>query len=257
MKENGVDWKKEIVQYIELLILPISIAVLWQISTTHGWIRTSILPSPEDVWDSAKMLIQKGYFWEDLSASLGRIIKGFLLGGVLGIGAGIIIGIFPLADRLTKVCVAIFRPIPIISLIPLFILWMGIGEASKIAVITIGTFWALVVNTMDGIKGTDKKLIELANVLGKSRWETIRYIIFPYAFPAIFTGIRVGISASIGYVITAEMIAASAGIGYRIMYARNMALPGIMFVGVIEIGILGLVVDLSMLKLQQHLFRYR
>ncbi len=257
MEENRTGIKKEIVNFIVLIALPVTICALWQISTTHGWIKTSILPSPRFVLDSAISLQKKGLLWMDISASLTRIAKGFLLGAVIGIIVGSLIGIFPMFDRFTKIFVAVFRPIPIIALIPFFILWLGIGEESKIAVIVIGTFWATLINTMDGIKGVDRKLIEMAEIFGKSKWEIIRYIIFPYAFPAIFTGIRIAITASIGYVITAEMIAASVGVGYRIMYARNMAQPGIMFVGVIEIGLFGLVIDLIILKLQKKLFSYR
>ncbi len=257
MEEHQIDIKREMIHFLEIIAIPLIICILWQVSTTKGWIKASVLPAPAGVWDSAVSLNEKGLFWLDIGSSLSRILKGFLLGGTIGIIAGSLIGIFPFFDRITKVFVAVFRPIPIISLIPIFILWLGIGEESKIAVITIGTFWATLINTMDGIKSIDRKLVEMAQILGKNKWETIRYIIFPYAFPAIYTGIRIAITASIGYVITAEMIAASAGVGYRIMYARNMAQPGIMFVGIIEIGLFGLLVDLLVLKLQEKLFSYR
>lgn len=257
MEEKQIDIKQKIINFIVLIILPVLICVLWQVSSTNGWVKTSVLPTPSGVLESAVSLNEKGLFWTDIFASLGRILKGFLIGSVIGIIIGALIGIFPMFDRFTKIFVAVFRPIPIISLIPIFILWLGIGEESKIAVIAIGTFWATLINTMDGIKGVDKKLIEMAQIFGKSRWETVRSIIVPYAFPSIYTGIRIAITSSIGYVITAEMIAASAGVGYRIMYARNMAQPGIMFVGIIEIGIFGLLVDILILKLQQKLFAYR
>lgn len=257
MKNEQLSVKKEIANFILTIIMPVAIIVLWQVSTTRGFVRNSVLPTPLNVWESAVSLKDKGLLQADITASLTRIVKGFVFGSVIGIIVGSLIGIFPAFDRFTKVFVAVFKPIPIISLIPVFILWLGIGEESKVAVITIGTFWALLVNTMDGIKSVDKKLLELSLILGKSRWETIRYIIFPYAFPSIYTGLRIAITSSIGYVITAEMIAASAGVGYRIMYARNMALPGIMFVGIIEIGLFGLIVDLLILELQKKLFSYR
>lgn len=257
MEEKRTYFRQQISDFLILIALPVLLLVLWQISTTQGWVKTSVLPTPAGVLDAAASLWKKGILFADITASLGRIVKGFLLGSTIGIVIGSLIGIFPLFDKFTKVFVAVFRPVPIISLIPIFILWLGIGEESKVAVIAIGTFWATLINTMDGIKHVDRKLIELAKILGKKKWETIRYIIVPYALPTIFTGLRVAIMASIGYVITAEMIAASEGVGYRIMYARNMAQPGIMFVGIIEIGIFGLVVDMLMLHLQKRLFSYR
>lgn len=257
MEENQVSIKREVFNFIVTITLPILIGILWQVSSTHGWVKNSVLPTPAEVWESAVSLYEKGVLFSDITESFLRIARGFVLGAVIGITVGTLIGIFPTFDRFTKIFVAAFRPVPIIALIPIFILWLGIGEESKVAVIAIGTFWATLINTMDGIKSVDKKLIELAEILGKNKWETFRYIIVPYALPAIFTGLRIAVTASIGYVITAEMIAASAGVGYRIMYARNMAQPAIMFVGIIEIGIFGLMVDLVMLKLQERLFSYR
>lgn len=251
------DYKKNVENIILTIMLPVLLILLWCVATTQGWIRASVLPSPEKVFESAVSLWEKGIFQADLTMSLSRIIKGFLLGAILGIAAGLFIGIFPRLDRATKVVLAVFRPVPIIAWLPIFILWIGIGEELKVTVIALGTFWALLLNTISGIKGVDPKLLELAKMLGKSRYETIRHIILPNAYPFIFTGIRFAIGAALGYVITAEMIAASEGIGYRMMFARNMAQPGIMFVGIIEIGFFGLVVDLLLLKLQNRLFSYR
>lgn len=252
-KEN----KAKVENVVLTWLIPVLIILLWQTATTQGWIRASVLPSPKKVFESAISLWEKGIFQLDLLASISRIVKGFLVGAVLGILAGLFIGILPRLDKLTKVVIAVFRPVPIIAWIPIFILWIGIGEELKVTVIALGTFWALLLNTISGIKGVDPKLLELSKMLGKSRFETIRYIILPNAYSFIFTGIRFAIGAALGYVITAEMIAASEGIGYRMMFARNMAQPGIMFVGIIEIGIFGLVVDLLLLKLQNRLFSYR
>lgn len=249
--------KNRILDLLTFSFFPIALILLWFFSTKFGWVKASIIPSPKTVKESFSFLLEKSIFFEDALCSLSRILKGFVLGASVGIVLGILVGMLPVVDNLTKVFIALFRPVPIIALIPLFILWLGIGEESKVMVIALGTFWALLINTIDGIKGVDKKLIELGINLGKSNKEIVKTIVFPAAFPSIYTGLRIGITSSIGFVITAEMIAASAGVGYRIMYARNMAMPGILFVGIIEIGLFGLVVDLLVLKLQKYLFRYR
>lgn len=257
MQDNNRKAYSRISNFILTIFLPVTLVILWQLSTNYGWVRQSVLPSPKGVWQSMIMLIEKGIFVDDFIASLRRIFVGFITGSIAGIVVGILIGIFPQFDTATKIIVAIFRPIPMIALIPFFILWTGIGETSKIAVITIGTFWSLLLNTTEGIKGVDKKLIELSSMLRKSHWETIRYVILPYALPFIYTGLQFALSTSVSYVVTAEMIAAANGIGYRIMYARTLAQPGIMLVGVIEIGLLGTVNDLVMRKIQQKIFYYR
>ena len=249
--------KNRILDLLTFSFFPIALILLWFLATKFGWVKAPIIPAPKTVKESLSYLLEKNIFVEDALCSLSRILKGFVLGASVGIVLGVLVGMLPVVDNLTKVFIALFRPVPIIALIPLFILWLGIGEESKVMVIALGTFWALLINTIDGIKGVDKKLIELGINLGKSKKEIVKSIVFPAAFPSIFTGIRIGITSSIGFVITAEMIAASAGVGYRIMYARNMAMPGILFVGIIEIGLFGLVVDLLVLKLQKYLFRYR
>lgn len=239
------------------LISPVILLILWQMATSEGWIRLSVLPAPSGVLETVISLWEKGILQKDFIASIQRILFGFITGSFCGIFVGILIGIFPRFDAFTSFLVAIFRPIPIIALIPFFILWFGIGEESKIAVIFLGSFWQLLISTIEGIKGIDRKLLELAKILKKSRLETIKDLIIPYDLPFIFTGIRLALCESLGYVITSEMIAASYGIGYRIMYARSLAQPGMMVVGIIEIGLIGVLCDYIMRKSEKKLFRYR
>ena len=257
MKEKGEGLSYKIQLKIIAVISPVLLFLLWQVATTHGWIRLSVLPTPMGVWKTAISLMEKGILQKDFIASVERIFIGFTSGSIAGILVGILIGILPRFDAATKVIIAIFRPIPIIALIPFFILWFGIGEESKIAVIFLGSFWELVISTIEGIKGIDKKLLELGKMLKKSRKDIIRYIIIPYDLPFIFTGIRLALCSSLGYVITSEMIAASYGIGYRIMYARSLAQPGMMVVGIVEIGILGVLCDFLLLKFHKKIFSYR
>lgn len=248
---------QEILHWIQLIIIPVTLIALWYIASANNWVRKSILPSPATVWESFRMLYEKGLFWQDLKATLMRILVGFLCGSSIGIIMGILIGIFPVFDRLTKVLIAVFRPIPVIALIPFVILWLGIGEDSKVTIVTLGTFWALMLNTISGIKNVDPKLLELSKMLKKGRVEIICRVILPYALPSVFTGIRLAASSSLAMSVTAEMIAAQNGIGYRIMFARNMAQPGVMFIGIIELGICGMIIDLLLLRLQDFLFRNR
>lgn len=244
------------VNYVLLIGTPILLIVIWQYLSINGVIPKSILPSPIAILFKTENLLESGKLQTNIVVSMIRVLKGFLLGSVSGIVIGILIALYEKIDKATTVMVSLFRPIPIIALLPLFILWFGIDERSKVAIICLGSFWSVLLNTIQGIKQADKKLIEVAKVLRLSNWQTIYRIILPSAFPYIFTGIRLAIGSALACVVTAEMVAASEGIGYMIMYARVMAQPDSLMVGILVLGILGLLIEVGMQKLQKHLFKY-
>jgi sulfonate transport system permease protein len=135
-------------------------------------------------------------------------------------------------------------------MIPLFIMWLGIGEESKIALVTVGAFWPVLLNTIAGVQSTDLKLVEVAEMFGKKRFVVLKDIIVPSAMPLLFTGLRLSISTAWSCVVAAEMIAADKGVGYLIMYARQMSKPAELFVGIISIGVIGLGIDILFRTLQ-------
>ena len=243
---------KTVTEHAVLLFLPVIVIIaVWQILCNQGAINASLLPSPETIVLSFVQMITDGSLWGHISASLLRILKGFLIGTVAGIVIGILMGIFPKFEKSLTLIVGILRPIPIIALIPLLILWFGIGETSKVATIILGTFWPVLINTIYGVKSVDKKLLDLAKILQKTYLQTLVHITIPSAFPAMFTGIRLGVGNALVCVITAEMIAASQGLGFLIMYARQMSQPNIVLVGIITIGVIGLILDLIFQRLQK------
>lgn len=137
------------------------------------------------------------------------------------------------------------------KLTPILILLFGIGELSKIVVIMIGSFWPVLLNTIQGIESVDPKLLELGSVLEKKRLTVIFQIILPSAFSSIFTGLRLGISSSWTNIVAAEMIAASSGMGHMISYAREMSQPAIVLIGVLTIGLVGLLIDTIVIQIQK------
>jgi sulfonate transport system permease protein len=143
-----------------------------------------------------------------------------------------------------------------IAWIPILILLLGIDEGSKIALIAIGSFWPVLLNTSRGIKNTDKKLIEVGVMLEKSRFQMLVKVILPSAFPFIFTGIRLGVGNAWSCVVTAEVIAAATGIGYVIMYARELMQPDVLLVGVFTIGVVGLMLDAVLLRVEKKVLRW-
>ena len=234
----------------------VGVLLLWQIAGDKGWISVAILSSPSRIFDKFIQMLGNGSFFKHIFTSLGRVIKGFVIGAGIGLLLGLLIGLSKRLEAFTNLFIGLFRPIPPIAWIPLLILMLGIGEQSKVTVIAIGSFWPMLLDTIHGVKSTDKALLELGNVLEKSRLSVVLKIILPSAVPAIFTGARQAISRAWSCVVTAEMIAASSGAGYLIQYARELSQPALMFVGVAMIGLVGLTIDFLMMKLEKKLLNW-
>jgi sulfonate transport system permease protein len=248
-KENNIlDGKTATV--ILSLILPIAIIIMWYTSSTNGWVNISIIPPPRKVGDSFQKMLGNGSLWQHILASFARVLRGFAIGAVAGIVLGLLIGLYFRLNQIFSTLIGILRPIPPIAMIPLFIMWLGIGEESKIALVTVGAFWPVLLNTIAGVQSTDLKLIEVAQMFGKKRFVVLRDIIIPSAMPLLFTGLRLSISTAWSCVVAAEMIAADKGVGYLIMYARQMSKPAELFVGIISIGVIGLGIDILFRTLQ-------
>lgn len=235
------------------LLLPVAILAAWQLATSGGYVSTVILPSPEAFVEKFFSLVKGGILWKNLSVSFARVLKGYAIGAVLGIVIGIGVGQSKVIDRLLGTTIGVLRSIPIIGWIPLIILWAGIGEASKLIVIAMATFFSVWVNTVEGIRSVDSELLEVATMFEKDFPTVLWRVILPAATPGIITGLRLGISNAWKAVVTAELLAASSGLGYMISYAREMAQPAVVLIGVLIIGLVGWLLDIVLVRLQRHL----
>lgn len=232
------------------LTVPVCLLVIWELLSRAGVVRPSILPAPSVIGLTMLDMAQTGEIFRHLAISIFRVLQGFVLGALLGIICGFLVGLSKMVEKAFALIIGILRPIPIIAWVPVLILWMGIDEASKVTIIAIASFWSLLVNVVDGVKNTDKKYLEVARILEKSNITLVTKVIFPSTLPAIFTGLRIGIDVSWRSVVGAELIAASSGIGYMIMYARELSQIDVMLVGVFVIGLTGLFIDVVLKKLQ-------
>ncbi|WP_425802683.1 ABC transporter permease [Desulfitobacterium sp. Sab5] len=235
--------------------VPLGLIALWEILSNKGVINPSILPAPSEILKIVNEMLSSGELVQHLQVSILRVVKGFVIGSTLGIVVGTLMGFFPKFNRSMMVIVGVLRPIPIIGWIPLLILWMGIDEGSKVTVIAIGSFWELLLNTIHGINTVDKKYLEVATILEKSKITTLIKVVFPSALPSILTGIRLGVAGAWKSVVAAELIAATSGIGYLISYAREISQPGVMLVGLLTIGLIGLLIDFVILRVQSKIIR--
>jgi sulfonate transport system permease protein len=202
---------------------------------------------------TAWKLISSGSLWADIQVSLIRVARGYLVGAALGIVLGTLMGLYKPIYNILNSVVSLLRPIPMMALIPLFILWLGIGETCKTALIALGTFWSVLLNTIHGIQSVDPKLLEVATVLEKNKSVIFRQVYLPAALPAIITGLRLGMGVAWSCVVAAEMMAASKGLGYMLMFSREMSRPDKLMVGVFTIGLIGLLIDKGLLYVQNKI----
>lgn len=234
-------------------VLPVVVIALWQLAYSLGYINPVTLTSPVKTAERALKLIENGALLTHVLASLQRVMTGFLIAAVLAVVLGIAVGWSKVMERLTDVIIQVLKPIPPIAWIPLAILWFGIGEASKLYIISIGAFFPIFVNVVDGIRQIEGKYIEVAQIYKLPWTRLVRQIILPGALPSIMTGLRIGLGVAWVCVVAAELIAAESGVGYLIMDARNLAQTDTMIVGMLTIGIIGKLMD-SVLKKVESLF---
>ena len=208
---------------------------------------------PSAFWD----LVETGRLWLHLSASLQRLVVGWTLGTLVGVAAGFAIGLFSLARAGLMPVVSALFPIPKIALLPLFIIWFGIGEGSKVATLFFGTFFPTVIATYSGVDAVDRTLIRMGQSFGLSWWSIVRKIVLPGALPAILSGFRISASIAIILLVAAEMIGAEFGIGAYVLLAGNLMATDQLIAGVAMLSVLGLTVGFLISRAERLLLRWR
>lgn len=244
---------KHIIQYVGLSAF---VLAAWQILSQLGFIKPLILPPPSRVALAFWELLKSGAMARHVGISVLRVLEGFGIAAALGLGLGVAIGLSRTLDRLTELIIQVVKPIPPIAWIPLAILWFGIGEQSKVYIIFLGAFFPIIINTIDGIRQTDHKFVEVARILEVPRFIFIRRVVIPGALPAIMTGLRVGLMVAWMCVVAAELIAASSGVGYLIMDARQLSQSDVVLVGMITIGVVGKLMDSLIKRLERRLITW-
>jgi sulfonate transport system permease protein len=244
----GVGAKKESKGYKCLnlflaIFCPLILILLWQRGVDAKVIKAALLPAPKTLWSCFLLNIKNGKLIHNLFISFSIVLRGFFMGAVLAIVLGFLMGLFKPFKSAFSILISVLRPIPIVAIVPIFILFLGIGDLSKASVIAVGSFWPIFMNTINGIQNTDRRLLEVAYTYRISKIRTVFQIVLPSAVPMILTGVRLGISSAWMSVVAAEMIAASEGIGYLITISKEQAMIPLMYVSVLVIGLVGLLID--------------
>lgn len=218
---------------------------------TRGWqMEPLYLPSPEEVWTRTLTIMSDGFrnftLLEHLGYSLFRVIVGFLLGALVGIPLGYAMGLSDWFRGWFDPIVEFMRPVPPLALIPLVIIWAGIGEAGKIILLFLAALWIMAIAARSGVSGVKISKVHAAYSLGASKWQIMRYVIIPNSLPEIFTGARVAMGVCWGTVVAAELVAAEQGAGMMIMTASKFQNTDIVIMGIILIGVIGFGIDMLM-----------
>jgi NitT/TauT family transport system permease protein len=242
--------------YVSLLTLVGTLA-LWQLAASRGWVSTQFASSPAAIIEALRNLAASGELWLHLTASLQRLAIGWLLGTLAGVIAGVLLGLFTLARSGGMALVSALFPIPKIALVPLFIIWFGIGEGSKIVTLFFGVFFPTVINTLAGVDAVPRGLIRMGQSFGLSRTSIVVKILLPGALPSILAGFRITTATAIVLLVAAEMIGAEHGIGAFVLQAGNLYATDDLLAGIVVLSLLGLLVSFIVGLLERVLLRWR
>jgi NitT/TauT family transport system permease protein len=233
-----------------------AILVVWYGVTAAKLVPDLFLPSPGAVIAEAGRQISTGILWQDMGVSVYRIMVGWLVATVFAVPIGILMGNFKLFEGMFEPAIDLVRYMPTVAFVPLTILWAGIGDEQKFLILFIGTFFQEVLMIMDNVKNVPIDLIHIGYTLGLNKWEVLRHIVLPATLPGIWDTFRITVGWTWTYLVVAEMVAANSGLGRRIMQAQRFLATDTIIFGILTIGLLGLITDLTFKTLYRRMFRW-
>lgn len=243
-------WQKSYPNWVSIVSI-LCLLAIWELICQSGVVSSLFLPAPTAIISALLQMIADGEIGVSLAASLYRILAGFFIGSLVGLAFGLVTGTSALMDKIGTPIVNAIYPIPKIALLPLFILWLGIGELSKVTIIALGVFFPVAMNTYSGVKNVDTLLLKVAASFNASWWMTMKSVVLPNALPMIFAGLRLAAGTSLLLLVAAEMIAAQVGIGALILHYGDLMITDRLMAGVIVLSLLGLVFNLILQFLER------
>jgi sulfonate transport system permease protein len=223
---------------------PVVVLVVWYLLSVTGVLPADVLASPVDVLGKGWGMIRDGELPAAIAVSGQRVLYGFVIGGIAGVALALVAGLFRIGEDLLDSTVGMLRTLPWVGLIPLFIIWFGINEEPKIALVALGVVFPLYFNIYAGIRGVDDQLIEAGTMLGLRRWGLVRHVVLPAALPSALVGLRYALGTAWLALVFAEQVNASQGIGYLMNNAEQFFQTDVIVVCLIVYAVLGLVTDL-------------
>ena len=251
-------WRSRLSWPLGIYTTPVAILIIWQVLADTGLLSTTAAPAPSVIARTGWQLWQQGVLGSDLEISLlHRALVGFAIGLGVGVVTGVLGGLLRSGENLFNGIVQIFNTIPILAILPVMIVWFGIGEKPKILIIAFGAFVPIYLNLFAAIRGVDQRLVEMARTTGAGRWRLVTRVMFPGALPGFLVGLRFALAYSILGLVAAETVNANSGIGFLITNGQTYMQPDQVWVGLVIYAILGLLADQFVRLLQRVLLRWR
>ncbi len=253
----GQQWRSRATVAVVSLILPAALLLLWWTASDRGWLAEQILPHPVYVWETLRGMAVNGELLYHTTISFQRVLIGFALGATLGLVLGIAMGLSETVEDYVKPLFLAFAQIPTLGWIPLLMLLVGIGETLKIIVITKGALVPMALNSFAGIRNVSPRYLEVASALRFSRWQTLRLVILPASIPFVFTGIRYGLTHAWTSLVGVELLASSEGLGYLLVWGRQMFWLDTVIIAMLAIGLVGFIMDSGLNRTEKLIQRWK
>jgi sulfonate transport system permease protein len=237
--------------------VPVVLLIVWELAVKWGAVSAHLMPPPTEIILTLKDIVLDGSLFLHVGVSSLRVLTGFTVGAVLALLVGALVGLNRRAEALLDPTFQAIRAIPSLAWVPLLLLWLGIDEGPKITLIAIGAFFPVYLGFVSGIHNVDRKLVELGEISGLKGLQLVRRIFLPAALPSLFTGVRTGLSLSWMFLVAAELIAASKGLGYLLTDGRETGRADIVIVSIITLALLGKFSDSLLRALETRLLSWR
>lgn len=239
------------------IVSPIALFVVWEIAARLHWIDTRFFPAPSTIAGTFATMIANGELAANTLTTMERLAIGIVAGGVPGLLIGLAMGLYRPIHALLDPLIAATYPVPKSAILPLILLIFGLGEASKVAMVAIGMFYPVVINTAAGVQQIDKIYFDVGKNFGARGWATFRTIAFPGALPFIMTGVKLGVGLGLILIAIAEMVGAQSGLGFLIWNAWQILQVNVMYVGLITIAVIGFVLTVVLNEIERLLIPSR
>ena len=239
------------------LLLPLALALGWELAVRSGWAQGRLMPPPSRIFATLSALAASGELWTHIGATLLRVMAGFALGAVAGTIMGAVAGTSDTMRRIFDPSLQALRAVPSIAWVPLFILWLGIFEASKVALIAVGVFFPVYLGVAGAIEGIDRKLVEVGRVFRLGRLDMVRRVILPAVLPSWLISLRSGLGLGFMFVVAAEFMGASEGLGYLLVDGQQMGRPDSILAAIITFAVLGKLCDTILVLSTRPLVRWQ